>query len=437
MTTQRALLISPWVADFKLYDEWMHPAGLYVLASLLIRNGWDARLFDCLSAGRTERPKRFGTGDFLSEVLPKPPVYADVPRRYKRYGCGEEQLRAALLAPPRPDAVFVGSGMTYWIDGLVHTYRVIRDVLPDTPVHIGGIAATLSTDAVVRACAEADIWAGPVYPSATDAPAGLSAGGGWTLDLRESFSLLPRPPHGPVLLSLGCPLRCTYCASSVLQPRCIRRDPQLVFDETALLHTWHGVRDFAFYDDALLAEWEASLAPFLEQIIGSGMPLRFHTPNGLHVRYATGEILTLMRRAGFHTLRFGYESTTAGMGNHTGGKASRERTEQVIRTAREAGFAGRDMGVYVMGGLPGQTPGQMLDDIRFVGSLGVLVKPVFLSPIPGTTVFDAYHRAWPDLGVDPRTHNDTFFIARLPQWGGVAVERVRAEARRRSDANST
>ncbi|MBD3241273.1 MAG: radical SAM protein [Chitinivibrionales bacterium] len=428
MTKPHALLINPWVADFKLYDEWMHPAGLYLLGSLLIHNGWEITLFDCLACGRAGRAKRFNTGDFAGRPLPKPSLFAAVPRRYKRYGCDEETLRTALRAQPVPDAVFLGSGMTYWIDGLVDTFRVVKRQLPHTPVHIGGIAATLTTDAVSRRCPGAHVFAGPLAFTDTALPAGLSSSG-WTPDLRDSFALLASPPHGPVLLSLGCPLRCTYCASSVLQPHCIRRDPRQVFDETALLHTRFGVRDFAFHDDALLAQSETSLAPFLEQVLRSGMPLRFHTPNGLHMRYATLEVLRLMHQAGFHTLRFGFESTAPSLGTHTGRKTSREQTAQLMHAARQAGFTGRDIGVYVMGGLPGQTPGQMLDDIRFVGSLGVLVKPVFLSPIPGTPVFDTWAEAYPDLLADPRTHNDTFFVSRLQGWGWETVARMRAEAR--------
>ncbi len=429
MSSPRALLINPWVSDFKLYDEWMHPTALYLLASLLMRNGWRVRLFDCLAAGRSAHHKRFGTGGFLSKVLPKPSVYARVPRRYKRYGCDEEALRDALRARPSPDAVFLGSGMTYWIDGLSETFRIVAETLPDTPVHLGGIAATLTTDAVSRACSGARVFAGPILAADAGAPAGLSTVG-WTPDLRDGFSLLEHPPHGPVLLSLGCPLRCTYCASSVLQPRRIRRDPRLVFEETALLHARYGVHDFAFYDDALLVDSETSLMPFLEQVIGSRMSLRFHTPNGLHIRYATREIFALMRRAGFQTLRFGLETTDPALANHTGRKVSRERADQAVQAARGAGFAGHDIGVYVMGGLPGQTPRQMLDDIRFVGSLDVLVKPVFLSPIPGTPVFDTYRRTWPGLGADPRTHNDTFFASRLAQWGWETMEQVQGQARR-------
>ena len=73
--SRTALVINPWVTDFKLYDEWMHPVGLYFLISLLRHNGWQVRFFDCLAHGRHARGKAYGTGDFQSTEIPKPDLY--------------------------------------------------------------------------------------------------------------------------------------------------------------------------------------------------------------------------------------------------------------------------------------------------------------------------------------------------------------------------
>jgi hypothetical protein len=429
MPKPRALLVNPLVTDFKLYDEWMHPLGLYLLGSLLRHNDWEVRLLDCLAAGRVPTPKKYSTGDFLSRVLPKPDVYAAVPRHFKCYGCDEQLLRDRLRTAKPLDAVFVGSGMTYWLEGLARTCAVIREELPDTPVVVGGVAANLTPEATKRTCPGAEVFDGSLMSNERTLPCGL-ARDAWTPDLRPTYELLDRPMHGPVLLSLGCSMRCSYCASARLQPRCVRRDPELVFEETALLHWRYDVHDFAFYDDALLAEAETSLVPFLEHVIRRGLAVRFHTPNGLHLRYATPELLALMRRAGFRTLRFGYESTSPALEGHTGRKASREHAELAVTAARGAGYTSRDIGVYVMGGLPGQTPEQMCTDMRFVGSLGAMAKPVFLSPIPGTVVFESLVKAHPGLATDPRLHNDTFFTCSLPAWGWSAMKAMQGEAQR-------
>ncbi|HON10739.1 MAG TPA: hypothetical protein PLE24_07715, partial [Chitinispirillaceae bacterium] len=70
----RVLVINPCVADFKLYDEWMHPAGLYLLLDILSRNNIETYYFDCLADG-IRRAKRFGTGEFKSIETEKPDLY--------------------------------------------------------------------------------------------------------------------------------------------------------------------------------------------------------------------------------------------------------------------------------------------------------------------------------------------------------------------------
>jgi hypothetical protein len=200
-------------------------------------------------------------------------------------------------------------------------------------------------------------------------------------------------------------------------------------DEVASVSDRCGVTDFAFYDDALLYRADKGLVPFLEALRERGPRPRLHCPNGLHLGYLTPELSTLMKAAGFVTLRFGFESSAPGQRSRTESKAARHVAWQAMRYAREAGFASTDLGIYVMGGLPGQTPSQMTDDLRFVADLGVLVKPVFVSPVPHTRLFEEYRSRFPDLATDPLTHNDTYFVTRLPRWGWAAVEEIRGLAR--------
>ncbi|MBN1129086.1 MAG: hypothetical protein JXA71_08870 [Chitinispirillaceae bacterium] len=109
-----ALVINPCVTDFKLYDEWMHPLGLYFLIDLLRRNGFDVRFFNFLECTGNDKSRRFNTGDFPWVEIEKPPVYRSIPRRYKRYGRPLSDLRRFLASTPRPDLVCIGSMMTYW-----------------------------------------------------------------------------------------------------------------------------------------------------------------------------------------------------------------------------------------------------------------------------------------------------------------------------------
>jgi radical SAM superfamily enzyme YgiQ (UPF0313 family) len=247
-----------------------------------------------------------------------------------------------------------------------------------------------------------------------------------TPSLLGGLRLLDKPLHGPLLLSLGCPLSCGYCASSLLQGQFRLRPLDTVIAETAALAGRHGVADFAFYDDALLFEPDRGILPLLSIIKKQGGPLRLHAPNGLHLRLIDERIAEALMAAGFVTLRFGYESGAAVHRTATAGKTGRREMKRNIAILHRAGFGKKNIGVYVMGGLPGQTPADMREEIEFVSSLGAQAKPVYLSPVPGTALFETYARRFPRIRSDPLWHNDLFFITQLDGWGWDAVEEIRA-----------
>ena len=149
----------------------------------------------------------------------------------------------------------------------------------------------------------------------------------------------------------------------------------------------------------------------------TGLSASFHAPNGLHVRWVTPQVLDAMKLAGFRTLRFGYESGSAAFYRDTRGKTNRNELARKVSLARQAGFAGADIGVYVMAGLPGQTFADVADEIEFVASLSVKAKPVFVSPVPKTPLFEQYAAAYPILLQTPLSQNDTFFHYAAPGLG--------------------
>lgn len=425
------LVVNPWVTDFKLYDEWMHPAGLYFLIDLFIANGIGVHYFNCLERRETGTPaKKYGTAVFYSRETVRPSAFDTVKRKFKRYGCSEIHFTEYLQGLAKVDAVYVGSMMTYWAEGVVATVRLIRRMLPGVPVVCGGIAVRLFPGYFQREIPDTLLFSGRL-PS-DGGRIGLPAIDR-LLTVPETPSLVPglrkaEPlPHGPLLLTFGCPLRCAYCASHLLQAPYRARPPDTVSDELAFMAEARSVVDFAVYDDALLVDVDRVLVPFLGRVIERSFRIRLHTPNGLHLKYLTAPLLELMRRAGFTTLRFGYESGALKNRAATGGKADRKLLEEKLRLLR--GFDFPDTGVYVMGGLPDTTPEEMAGEMRFIAGCGAKVKPVFVSPVPGTELFFRYVRQFPELLIDPNWHNDTFFITRLPGWGPGAVEMIRSLAK--------
>ena len=433
----RVLVVNPPVTDFKLYDEWMHPVGLYYLIDLLHSNGAEVFYYNCLKRETGNTAKKYHTGMFFSEEIKKPAVYASVEnRRYKRYGVSSRYIQMYIEKHagevPDFDALFIGSMMTYWAPEVVATVRELGNFLPGVPVTCGGIATRLMTDYFTRELPDVSLFHGTLDGDRRSVSLrGLSQ----PLSVPEHFSLLPalrmleKPlMHGPLMLTTGCPMRCSYCASGILQPRFAPRPLSLVLKEVEYLVEEAGVEDLAFFDDALLFTASEVLLPFLDALMERGYNVRLHCPNGMHLKYLNESVLSTMRRSGFTTLRFGYES---GKGKHrtqTAGKVDRELTKNRLALVRESGF--EDVGVYIMGGLPESGPQEMMAEMQFIASCGVKVKPVFLAPVPGTELFNHYVQWYPQLQTDPYWHNDTFFITQLPGWNWGAVEEIRRYARK-------
>ena len=358
------LLVNPWIYDFAAYNLWVEPLGLLTIGAALRQAGHRVTVVDCLAPHPTvPRPGPQGAGKFLKTMVAKPEPVAFVPRRYGRYGLPLEVFDRSLAGCPAPDLVLVASGMTYWYPGVVEAIRRIRDHIGPVPVALGGVYATLCAGHA-RQHSGAD-WviegpglvpalelasrvtgndSGPVFDDATSWPA-------------PAHDLLPRSYAG-LLTAWGCPYRCTYCASRRLQPAFLQRQPEAVVREVAECAR-RGVRDFSFYDDALLLNAERHLVPFLEAILSQGLAVRFHTPNGLHARSITPELAGLMRQAGFVTVYLSLETVDSARQEATGGKVTTEAFAQAIGYLQAAGFGPWELGAYILAGLPGQPLGEV------------------------------------------------------------------------------
>jgi radical SAM superfamily enzyme YgiQ (UPF0313 family) len=166
-----------------------------------------------------------------------------------------------------------------------------------------------------------------------------------------------------------------------------------------------GIRDFAFYDDALLLDAGHHVVPILEGVIQRGLQVRFHTPNGLHAGQISASLATLMHQAGLATLRISLETTDASRQQATGGKVTTDAFAQAVANLQAAGFGPADLGAYILAGLPDQPLAEVEATVRFVHSLGVQAKLALFSPIPGTP--DGDRVLPPDT--DPLLHNDTVY----------------------------
>jgi radical SAM superfamily enzyme YgiQ (UPF0313 family) len=427
------LLINPWVYDFAAYDLWAKPLGLLYLAALLKKNGWTISFIDCLDVHHpalkplsikkpTRRPDH--RGHFYREEVAKPFLLRGIPRRFYRFGLPPEVFREALHIIPSPRAILVTSGMTYWYQGVHDVIKIVKEVFPKVPVILGGIYATLCTvHAELHAGADF-IVTGRGETQILDLLEGLlGVSPSFRPDLQDldslpspAFSLYPHIDYYCCLTSRGCPFQCTYCASPLLNPRFMKRDPAQVVEEIGRCVVEYGVEDCAFYDDALLIDHK--FATGLLQGIGErGIKVRFHAPNGLHARGVTAEVAYLMHEVGFVTIRIGLETTSPDRQRATGGKVSTEEFQSALQNLRHAGYTPDEIGAYVLSGLPGQGREEVEETICFVRECGARPNLAEYSPLPGTPLWEEAVQCSPfDLVGEPLFHNNSILPCR---WDGL------------------
>lgn len=413
------LLVNPWIMDFKAFDLWMKPLGLLYLASILEKNGFNITLLDCLDRrhpsveGRIKiRPD--GTGKFCHENVEKPDVYREVPRKYKKYGIREEVFRRELDRIEKPRLILVTSIMTYWYRGVHRAIEILKEKFPGVPLILGGIYASLFPS-FARACSGADRVVDRFNPVEFVKMAGELTETEPAF-LPESFLSFPPPAfhlyrkldYYTLLTSRGCPYNCSYCASKTLYGGFLQRDPGLVVDEILTAHREFSVKNFAFYDDALLVNGEKHIIPILERIAGMDLDLKFFTPNGLHARFVTPRVAELMHKCSFSQIRLSLETSDEKLLRETGGKVTGGELNRAVENLEKAGYNRGDLGVYIMMGIPGQSFEECTRTVDFLHDMGVQVRISDYSPVPGTMDFEKVKACWGESLDDPLLHNNTF-----------------------------
>jgi len=415
----KVLLVNPWIYDFAAFDLWVKPLGLLYIADALRKLGCEVQLIDCLDRNypglipkgsiRTEiKNEQWGCGKYHKEEAEKPETLKHIPRKYKRYGIPvplfEEELK-----DKNPDVILISSGMTYWYPGVFKVIEILKKRLPGIPMLLGGIYATLCAEHAKK-YSGAEVFAGGDIGKAIKESFRLK---GEKINqeicdiksLRPAYDLYNKPEYAAIRTSWGCPLRCSYCAIRLLSRRFEQRDCTDVLSEIEFFNEKQGIKNFAFYDDALLFNAEKHIVKILEGIIKRKTNCYFHTPNGIHARYMTDKTACLMRQANFVQPRLSLETTNEKRQKATGAKVTNKEFIAAVKNLQKAGYKPDEIYAYILMGMPGQDFKEVEESIKFASNFGTKVFLVEYSPIPGT-------RDWREHKFDfkdPLLHNNSIF----------------------------
>ncbi len=402
------LLINPWIYDFAAYDFWAKPLGLLYIASLLRKKGFNVYFFDCTDVNnpytKLPKPKRKKDkrGHYHKVVVEKPDILEDIPLRYKRYGVEVEAFISFLKdLDEKPSAVFITTRMTYWYPGALEVVKYIKEYLPGVKIVVGGIYPFLCKDHAERTLGRENIY--PYYS--------LSQlfGERITFDMfpPPAFDLYTRLDYAAIMVGVGCPFKCAYCATPILFPKRYTKRPEVCFEEILWIVEEKKVKDIAFYDDALLFEKEKLIKPLLKMILENNVDVTFHNPNGVHARFIDDEIAELMSLC-FDKVFLSLE-TVSKHGKRLHEKVSKKEFERAVEILLNRGFSRERIGVYLLVGFPGQSFEEALEDVNFVKSFGLRPSIAEFSPIPGTPLFEEAKSLSKYPLDEPLFHNNTVF----------------------------
>lgn len=395
--------------------------GLLIVGELLREMGLAPATLDLLAPGRVgaENLKRsdHGHGHFHRERIEKPECLNGIPMTFARYGLPMEEAEAALGGIPRPDIILVTGVMTYWYTGVRETIDTLRRFFPRATVILGGIYATLLPEHA-RIHSGADIVAPGLGEASIAALIRETTGfqGHHTSVAPYAFKpMIPQRPNLrflPLLTSRGCPFKCAYCASGALAKGYVRRDIGDIVSEIIEGVENHNIRDIALYDDAFLVGAKTHALDLLDRISQRYDHIRWHCPNGLHCSEMDSQTAWAMKRAGFETVRLGFESSSDTFHRESGAKTTVNQFMDAVSNLRLAGFTRKQVGAYILVGLPGQTATEIEDSVEVAINAGATPKLAEFSPIPRAPLWgEAVRKSRRPIEKEPLFHNCSLLVA--------------------------
>ena len=222
-----------------------------------------------------------------------------------------------------------------------------------------------------------------------------------------------------IITSRGCPYSCTFCPVKTTIGRITRfRSAEHVVEELAY---WHqkGYRDILILDDnfAMRSERVYAICDAIEQRGLHGF--RFRCGNGIRADHVDYALLTRMYEVGFRFLSFGVESANEHILQAIKKGERLERIDQAIKDACAIGY---DVTLFFILGLPGETPQDVENSLRFAQKYPVFDAKFYnLIPFPHTEIYDwldakQYLLASPEEYLNNASHWDTMPLFETPEF---------------------
>lgn len=411
------LLISPPITiPRNMQKRCIPPLGLSYIAGSLEAKGFKVSMLDCMVEGYDQEQYN---------------------HNLMTYGLSMENIEARLRQMPKPDVIGMSVLFSTDLHNLYNVTRVVKKVFPDSILVVGGLHPTIypkeifdidkslngsrrTVDWVIRGEGEIrlvnflNLLKIGTIDRKGDGLVGFIDGEFFcnhqrgTIDDLDSipfpaYHLLPMEkylkinvPFSPVpsgnrvaqiLTSRGCPIGCSFCASTNMYKKYRHRSVQNVMKEISHLKERYGIDEIQFADDNLTLNREHSVE-FFNALKQAG--LKWCTPNGTMINTLTPDLLDLMAHSGLYQITLSMDSANA--------KTLKNLHHKPVNLTSIPGLISKakEYGIFTHGTLVVGMPGETIEDIKegfeFVkNNLGFTSISTFIAAaIPGS---ELYHQA--------------------------------------------
>lgn len=397
----KVLLVNiPWVNNSEYYglragSRWPHlrmkkeqlsyypfPFFLAYACSLLKKNGFDARVLDCIAEEMSQDEffvylEKFQPDLVLSETS-TPSIYNDLSLTKKikeKTGCFT--VLCGQHATALPEEVLANWFVDYVLIGeyeevLLNLARRLEN--GDDVSDLKGLAFRQKGMPVVNPREELikdlDLLS---YPERESLPM-----------RKYNDPFCKHAPNVQMISSRGCPYKCIFCLEPHVwygKPNYRMRSPGAVVDEIEYLVKKYSAREI-YFDDSSFSVNQERVIKICDEILNRNLKVAWSCMADAKLLEKT---LIKMKKAGCVAVKFGVESADPEILRNINKHINLEDVQRVVRLCRKIGIESH--ATYVLG-LPGETKETMGKTIDFAFSLGTDTAQFSAAlPFPGTEFY--------------------------------------------------
>lgn len=214
----------------------------------------------------------------------------------------------------------------------------------------------------------------------------------------------------PMLLSRGCPYRCTFCSNEKMwTTKWVSRDINCVIEEIKKYIRVYDIDHIDFFDLTAVVNRNWTLA-FCKMLIEENLKITWALPSGTRSEALDKDVLTMLKQSGCTKITYAPESGSVVMSKKI---KKNVNLNNMLRSMREAVNIGLIVKANIIFGFPDERYRDILWNFLFLfkmALIGVHDVPCFaFTPYPGSALF----RRLLEEGKIQRNENYYLFLANL------------------------